>query len=195
MRPGGHISGGFGSALAAFLLLILAPMGSGRKLPHYAFILPDGYVGWIQIVFASPNSPEPVETHNRIILRIDDSGVLKVSMRHAYFVGSHDEFFYRKVDAFGREALAPVPADYFCAKNSGIDSCFEPGGGKSDAFDVGRATAGRLSDGTPGNSWFLFVGPSVTREKLARPVHFYPGTKKQMDIPEDDPTPGRIRNE
>jgi hypothetical protein len=41
----------------------------------------------------------------------------------------------------------------------------------------------------------LFVGPKVTREKLARPVHYYPGTKKQMDIPEDDPTPGRIRSE
>jgi hypothetical protein len=195
MKRGGHIAGGSRWALAAILLLMLAPKGWGHKLPHYVFILPDGYVGWIQIVFASPSAPEPIETHNGIILRVDDSGVLKVGMLHAYFTGSHDEFFYRKIDPLGKEVLVSVPVDYFCAEYSGLDNCFDPFSGKSDAFDVGRATVRRLSDGTPGNSWFLFVGPKVTREKLARPVHYYPGTKKQMDIPEDDPTPGRIRSE
>jgi hypothetical protein len=182
-------------ALAVTLLLMLAPAGWGHKLPHYTFILPDGYTGWIQVVFQSPNAPESLEARNKIILRVDDSGVLKVSMYHAYFTGSHDEFFYRKTDSNGKEVLVLVPADYVCSEDSGLDSCLKPDNGKSDAFSVGRATVGHPTDGTPGNSWFLFVGPYSLREKMARPVHFYPGTKKQIDIPEDDPTPGRIRNE
>ena len=64
-----------------------------------------------------------------------------------------------------------------------------------DAFDVGRATLGRVSDGTPGNSWFLFVGPYALREKMARHVHFAPARSKKIDVPEDDPTPGRIKDE
>jgi hypothetical protein len=30
---------------------------------------------------------------------------------------------------------------------------------------------------------------------MARHVHFEPGTSKKIDVPEDDPTPGRIKDE
>jgi len=182
-------------ALLAALLMLSASADARTGLPHYMFVLPDGYVGWIQVIFRSPGLQDPPTDHKRIILRVDDSGVVKTGMYHTYFTGQHDELFYRKIDPLGKEVLVSVPADYFCAEDSGIDDCFDPFSGKSDAIDLGRATVGRPSDGTPGNSWFLFVGPMVTREKMARPVHFYPGTKKQMDIPEDDPVPGRIRSE
>jgi len=177
------------------LLLTLAPAGWGKQDPHYAFVLPDGYTGWIQIIFNSPRAPRPELSHNRFVLRVDNSGILRTSMLHTHFAGSQDEFFYRRIDAKGKESLVPVPAEYVCAGNSGLDNCFISSDSRVDAFEVGRATTGRVSDGTRGDSWFLFVGPFALREKMATHAHFEPGTTKRIDFPEDDPTPGRIKND
>jgi hypothetical protein len=176
-------------------MLALVPSVWGRQDPHYAMTLPDGYVGWIQIIFASPNAPRPEFSHNRYVLRVGDSGVFRTSMLHTHFTGAQDEFFYRRIDSNGKESLVPVPADYVCAGNSGIDNCFISSDNRVDAFEVGRATVGRVSDGTPGDSWFLFIGPYALREKMARHVHFEPGTKNKVDVPEDDPIPGRIKDD
>jgi len=180
---------------AAILLLSFATIGSARKLPHYTFVLPDGYTGWIQVIFQAHDAQVPVFSKDRILLRVDETGVLKTSMIHTYFTGSHDEFLYRRIGEHGTEALVRVPSTYFCNGDSGIDSCFDSRSGRSDAFTVSRATVGRTSSSADGNSWFLFVGPPSLRETLSRPVHFYPNTKKQIDVPEDDPTPGRIKDE
>jgi len=182
-------------ALLAVLLLGLAPAGWGKTQPHYTFILPDGYTGWIHIIFASPNAPKPEFSHNGFVFRPNDSGIVWTSMLHSYFPGSEDEFFYRKIDRKGKEVLVPVPAEYVCTGNSGLDNCFISSDDRVDALEIGRATKGRVSDGTPGQSWFLFVGPYALREKMARHAHFYPGTTNKMDVPEDDPTPGRIKDD
>jgi len=177
------------------VLLTLVPAAWGKQDPHYAFVLPDGYTGWIQIIFGSPDAPRPEFSHNRFILRVDDSGVLRTSMLHSVFPGSQDEFFYRRIESKGKSELVPVPPEYFCAGNSGIDNCFISSDNLVDAFQVGRATVGRISDGTPGDSWFLFVGPFALREKMARHIHLEPGTSKKIDVPEDDPIPGRIKDD
>jgi hypothetical protein len=39
------------------------------------------------------------------------------------------------------------------------------------------------------------VGPPALRRKQARQVIFEPGTKMQMDHPENDPIPGRIKGD
>jgi hypothetical protein len=181
-------------ALLLALLLALAPSGWGRQDPHYTFILPDGYTGWIQIIFAAPHGPKPQFSHNGFVFRLNDSGILWTSLLHSNFPGSEDEFFYRRIDRKGKEVLVPVPAEYVCTGNSGLDNCFISSDDRVDAFEIGRSTVGRVSDGTPGNSWFLFVGPYALREKMARHAHFYPGTTNKMDVPEDDPIPGRIKN-
>jgi hypothetical protein len=167
--------------------------GSRSELPHYVFVLPDGYVGWIQVIFLSPGAPELKPDHGKFILRINEDGVFRTSMVEAVFAGSHDEFLYRSLRPDGTEALKPVPATYFCGEDSGIDSCFGSDGTKSDGFTVGRANLGKPNDGTPGNSWFIFVGPSALREKYAKPITRAPGAKYQIDVPENDPTPGMIR--
>jgi hypothetical protein len=181
--------------LPIVLLLALVPVAWGKQDPHYAFVLPDGYTGWIQIIFASPKAPRPEFSHNRFLLRVDDSGVFRTSMLHSVFAGSQDEFFYRRIVSNGKESLVPVPAEYFCGGNSGVDNCFISSDSRADAIEVGRATVGRVSDGTPGDSWFLFVGPYALREKMAKHVHLDPGTSKKIDVPEDDPIPGRIKDE
>jgi hypothetical protein len=185
----------FTVTLVVVLMLPHVAAGSKRELPHYVVVLPDGYVGWIQVIFSAPNAPKPEFRHNKIILRVDNSGVFKTSMTGTIFSGTHDEFFYSKVDSNGREILFPVPVSYFCADYSLVDSCFDGNETRTDAFSVGRATLGRPSDGSTGNSWFLFVGPMSLRQKMAIPVHIAPGEKYRIDVPEDDPTPGRIKDE
>lgn len=184
-------------ARVALLAAFLAPSvsaGAKHSLPHYVFILPDGYVGWIQVIFSSPHASEPPLVNNGHVFRIDNSGVFRTSMIGSFFTGSHDQFFYSKVDAQGKEALAPIPPNYACTAYSGMDFCYDSDS-LSDGFTVGRANLGHPNDGTPGNSWFLFVGPPDLRKKYAVPVHLAPGEKYHIDVPDDDPTPGRIRSE
>jgi uncharacterized protein DUF6843 len=176
------------------IALLLTANGCGHEQPHYSFELPDGYIGWIQVIFSSPNAPAPPFTGNKLHLQIDESGIFKTSMTSTVFSGSHDEFFYRRrLDASGKESLVPVPANYVCAEDSGIDSCLGSEGTVTDEFTVGRANLGHSNDGTPGLSWFLFVGPPELRQKYAKRIHRAAGARYQIDAPEDDPKPGRIR--
>jgi hypothetical protein len=190
-----HISKLTKGVTLAVLLLALTPAGWGRQDPHYVFVLPDGYTGWIQIIFASPHAPKPESSHNGFVFRLNDSGILRTSILNRSFPGSQDEFFYRRFDRKGNEVLVPVPAEFVCTGNSGLDNCFISDDSRVDAFVVSRTSAGHASDGTPGTSWFLFVGPYPLREKMARHAHFYTGTTNKMDVPEDDPTPGRIKDD
>ena len=176
----------------AAILAFLATVGCSAKLPHYVFVPPDGYVGWVQVIFDSPGASEMVPNRGRLVLRLDKSGILKTSSIQHVFAGSHDEFFYSRRDVKGKELLSAVPSNYYCNQESGIDSCYGSDGTKSDGFTVGRANLGRPNDGTPGNSWFLFVGPRDLRDKMAKPIHRAPGEKYQIDVPEDDPHPGMI---
>jgi hypothetical protein len=180
--------------LATFMLLATVS-ASASKLPHYIFILPDGYRGWIQVIFDSPGSAPLKLEHDNAVLEIDDSGVFRLPIIGHVFVGSHDEFFYEHIDANGKKSRVPVPANFVCPDSSGMDNCYDSKGDVSDGFTVGRATRGKPSDGTPGNSWWLFVGPPELRKKMAKPIHRNPDPKwpYQVDVPEDDPIPGRIK--
>jgi hypothetical protein len=142
--------------------------------------------------FFVTRNPAVVHEHERSVIRVDKSGIFKTSSLGHLFAGSHDEFFYSRLDANDEEILSPVPSNYYCGKFSGIDSCYDSKGTVSDGFFVGRATVGSPSDGTPGNSWFLFVGPPDLRAKMAKPIRRAPGEKYQIDSPEDDPHPGMI---
>jgi hypothetical protein len=58
----------FGACLTLLLTVLLPALG--RTKPHYTFILPDGYVGWVQVVFNDPQvSPLPVQKdEGRVLL-------------------------------------------------------------------------------------------------------------------------------
>jgi hypothetical protein len=182
--------------LITTLVVLMSASAHAKKLPHYVFVLPDGYTGWIQIVF-DPNhgSPVVVEKGNALV-RVGDDGIVHLKTYHTTFVGSTDEFFYEQRDANGRIIRNALPADFTCSiKNSGMDFCFDGSGDLSDGFTVGRATVGKPSDGTPGSAWWLFIGPPALRRKMARPITRNPDPKYpyQIDVPENDPTPERIK--
>ena len=176
------------------MMIFVAKGAHAAKLPHYIFILPVGYTGWIQVIFDSPGSAPLVLEHDNAVLRIKDDGVIRLPILGHLFAGSHDEFFYERNDANGKVVRVPIPSDYVCT-DSGIDSCYGGDGNLSDGFSVGRATVGKPSDGTPGNSWWLFVGPPDLRKKWAKPItrNSDPKWPYQIDVPGNDPTPGRIK--
>jgi hypothetical protein len=178
------------------MLLVTAQSTPGHKKPHYVFLLPDGYIGWVQVISQAPNAARSIIEKGNLLVDVDETGVFRTPTFHTMFVGAHDEFFYKRPSPAGGITRVPVPPEYVCVQMSGLDSCYEPSEEKgADGFTVARATVGKDGPSSEGSSWFFFVGPSVLREKYAVRVIFQPSTKKWMDHPENDPIPGRIRNE
>ncbi len=177
------------------LLLFAAHAAFARSKPHYVFLLPDGFVGWVQVISQAPGAPKAVVEKGNLLVDLDDSGVFRTPTFHTSFVGAHDEFFYKRIGANGDALRVSVPSDFVCTE-SGMDMCYTPSEEKgSDGFTVGRATVGVSGPSRDGSSWFFFVGPPALRQKNTVRVIFQPGTKKWMDHPENDPTPGRIKND
>jgi len=183
-------------ALFSIIFLAIALNGHAGSKPHYVFLLPDGYIGWVQIISQAPNSARPVLEKGNLVVDLDDGGVFRTPTFHTTFVGAHDEFFYKRPNPRGEVTRVSVPANYICPEMSGLDTCYEPSEEKgADGFTVGRATVGKDGPSSEGNSWFFFIGPPALRSKCAVRVVFQPGTKKWMDHPENDPVPGRIKDE
>jgi hypothetical protein len=181
--------------LLAIVIFAAAQTGFARSKPHYVFLLPDGYIGWVQVISQAPNSAKPVVTNGNLVVDLDESGIFRTPTFHTTFVGVHDEFFYKRPDSKGGVVREPVPTNYVCT-DSGLDSCFTPSEEHgADGFTVGRASVGKPGPSSEGTSWFFFVGPPALRQKNAVRVNFKPGTKVWMDRPENDPTPGRIKND
>jgi len=161
-------------------VMLMSVSAHAKKLPHYVFVLPDGYTGWIQVVF-DPNhgSPVVVEKGNALV-RVGDDGLVHLKTYHTTFVGSTDEFFYEQRDANGRIIRKALPADFTCSiRNSGMDFCYEPSEERgADGFTAGRASVGKAGPSSEGSSWFFFIGPPALRAKNAVRVTFEAGTKK-----------------
>jgi len=181
--------------LLAFLIILATVSASAQRSPHYVFVLPDGYTGWIQVIFNSPGSAPLKLERNNTILEIDNSGIFRLPIMEHIFAGSHDEFFYETISPNGKKTRIAVPSNFVCAQSSGLDNCYNGEGDWSDGFTVGRATRGKASDETSGSSWWLFVGPPDLRKKMAVPItrNSDPKYPYQIDVPENDPTPGRIK--
>jgi hypothetical protein len=182
------------SALLAVAMILAATVGChAKELPHYVFVLPDAYTGWIQVIFEYPASPPVKVVDGNAVLTISDSGVFRLPIYQQSTMGAHDEFFYEHRASDGKVVRAKVPSNYVCTERSGMDNCYDSDEQLSDAYSVGRA--GKPHDGTPGSSWWLFVGPPDLRKRMAKPIRRNPDPKfpYQIDSPDDDPTPGRIK--
>jgi len=77
--------------LLAFLIILATVSASAQRSPHYVFVLPDGYTGWIQVIFNSPGSAPLKLERNNTILEIDNSGIFRLPIMEHIFAGSHEE--------------------------------------------------------------------------------------------------------
>src|SRR5579871_4010158 len=128
-----------------FLLLFIGGIqvsAAQNKHPHYVFTLPDGYVGWIQVIFDDPDAPRlPVKNGGHLI-EVPESGIPRTSDFRVQDFESKDEFYYRPTSPSGSVKLRTVPSDYVMTDNSH---------GGFSAMDTGGKGQG--------SSWFIFIGP------------------------------------
>src|ERR1700730_17836489 len=157
------------------ILLTILAAAHGRPRPHYTFILPDGYIGWVQVVFNdSQASPLPIRKDGGSVIEVPESGIPRTSdilVRD----NSPDEFFYRVATSVGNTELRPMPTDYVLRGSHGGWDVMDTGG-------KGR-----------GYSWFIFFGPPEIRAKIPwADITKVPGYGRKLMAPDVYPTPGRL---
>jgi len=171
---------------ALFLLSVACYVALAAKgNPNYRFYLPNGYVGWIQIIFNDPQSPPFSIEDRKIRVEVPESGIVRTSNLRIHASLSPDEFYYRDPIHGGTAQNRPVPVGYVLA---GIDH------GGFGVMDTGGKG--------PGYSWFIFVGPPELRAKVAlgdwnKVVEDYQkthGGKARIDFSGPYPVPGRMEN-
>jgi hypothetical protein len=171
---------------APLLCMFLASLSLARSRshPHYTVILPDKYVGWVQVIFNDPQAPQlPHRKDGGYEIEVPESGISRTSDFHVNDSTSKDEFYYRSHRPDGTVTMLPVPPDYVLP-------------GVCDGGFTLMDTDGK----GPGSSWFVFIGPADLRAKV--PLANWPkvvedyakthGGKKHIESSGPFPVPGRM---
>lgn len=135
----------------AALVAVLAPCGWAKR-PHYTFVLPDGYVGWVQVIFGDPQAPGlPFREDKGYEIDVPESGIARTSDWRVHASKVKDEFYYRSNLPDRPTELRPVPSAFVLPGDS------HGGFGVMDTGGKGR-----------GYSWFVFVGPPSVRAEVPK---------------------------
>jgi hypothetical protein len=160
------------------LLLFVAVNRAWAKSPHYTFILPDQYVGWVQIVFNDPQASRLLWKDGGYTIEVPESGISRTSDFRIHDFKRKDEFYYCSLLTKGAPKLIPLPSEYVMSGDShGGFSVMDTGG-------KGR-----------GYTWFIFIGPPEIRAKV--PLADWDkvvasNNGKRIMAPDPYPTSGRI---
>ncbi|HZC23963.1 MAG TPA: hypothetical protein VE866_11540 [Candidatus Binatia bacterium] len=151
---------------------------------HYTFLLPDNYVGWVQIIFNDPQaSPLHMRKDKGLEIEVQESGIARTSGLRVNDIASKDEFYYRSHLPNGTTRLVPVPSNF-------VMTSFSHGG--FGVMDTGGKGAGYSS--------FIFIGPPELRAKVPladwdKVVNEWSrahGGNRRVEAPDQYPAPGRI---
>jgi hypothetical protein len=172
-----------GVLLAMLFAVSLQASATHRKRPRYIFVLPNGYVGWVQIIFNDPAASKLPMRDGGYEIDIPESGISRSSdLRVEDFKSPGDEFYYRSPGNGGPAEVVPVPSEYVMP-------------GVSHGGFSGMGTGGRGK----GYSWFIFIGPPSLRSKV--PLADWDKVveawwklygNRRVSAPDVDPTPGRM---
>ena len=126
-------------------------VSSGSWRPRYIFIFPNGYVGWVQIIFNDPAAPPLPIKDGGYIIEAPDSGLSRTSELRVHDFKRQDEFYYRLSPMTGTQELWKVPSEYVLPGDShgGFGVMVTDTGGKGKGY-----------------SWFIFIGPPSIRSKV-----------------------------
>lgn len=75
------------------LLLVLVSCSSNKRSPN-TYLIPQNYVGWVQIIYNQEGLNAIEKDNGRNIFTIPESGVLKTSTPDAEYGVASDEFYY-----------------------------------------------------------------------------------------------------
>jgi hypothetical protein len=171
-----------GVLLALLVAIALQAAGARSKRARYIFVFPDGYVGWVQIIFNDPAAAALPIKDGGFIIDVPDSGLSRTSDLRVEDFKSQDEFYYHSSPTAETQELRKVPTENVLP------------GVSHGGFDV-MDTGGRGK----GYSWFVFVGPPSIRAKVPladwdkeveawRKLH----GNTRVSAPDPYPTPGRM---
>lgn len=172
-----------GFLLAMLVAVALQPAEARRKQRRYIFIFPDGYVGWVQIIFNDPAAAPLPFKDGGYVIEVPDSGITRTSGLRVHDFKRQDEYYYRLSRTTGAPELQKVPSEYVMPGDS------HGGFGVMDTGGKGR-----------GYSWFIFIGPPSIRsnDPLAdwdkvveawRKIH----GNARVSAPDPYPSPGRMQ--
>lgn len=164
------------SLVPILILALLIPL-YGRAKAHYTFILPDGYVGWVQVIFNDPQASRlAIRKNGGRVIEVPESGVYRTSDIRVHDDHAHDEFYYRSILSNGASELHPMPTQFILPGEG------HGGWGVMDSGGKGR-----------GYSWFIFFGPPEIRAKIpGADITKVPGYGRKLMAPDVYPTPGRL---
>jgi hypothetical protein len=167
----------FAFTLATLLLAFGTTNARPKPKPHYTFILPDGYIGWVQIIFHDRQaSPLPIREDGGRVIEVPESGLPRTSDFRHIDGREPDAFYYRSILPDGSSQLRPMPPSLTLP---------DVAHGGWDVNDTG----GR----GPGYSWFIFFGPPDVRARTPwGDITKVPGYGKKLMAPDVYPTPGRL---
>lgn len=170
--------------IAISLFVCAAPFPAWAKSLHYTFILPNNYVGWVQVIFNDPQaSPLRLRRDKGFEIEVQESGIARTSHLRVHDFKRQDDFYYRLSRTTGTPELRKVPSDYVLPGDS------HGGFGVTDTGGKGL-----------GYSWFIFVGPPELRatvpladwDKVADEWSKTHGGNKRVEFHDQYPTPGRM---
>ncbi len=168
--------------LAVVLLAFLAPANAVCEKDHYEFILPDRYVGWVQVIFNDHEAPFQSHVGKAWLITVSEDGIFRTRSIRVLDLKPADTFFYRIALPDGSFRLKAVPQNYVLK------------GENDGGFDV----AGTNGRGI-GSSWYVFIGPPELRSKTrladwSKEVEYRIKTHGTAETgpPDPLPTPGRI---
>ena len=168
-------------SLAALMLTLVSVSASAARRPRYIFELPDGYVGWVQIIFNDPNASPLQIADGGLVLDVPETGIVRTSSLRVHSSLAPDEFVYKPSGVVASPQV-PVPTNHVLP---GV----EHGG-----FGV-MDTGGRGK----GYSWFIFIGSP--RQRKSTPFADWDAVvndwrklhgAQRAPAPDPYPTPGRI---
>ncbi|WIV17680.1 hypothetical protein QPK24_14760 [Paenibacillus polygoni] len=87
-----------------FLVVIcfaLVAAGCSKSAGTKLYLIPEGYVGWVHIIYDQSKQPEIKKDEGTSIFPIGKDGILKVSNKDAVYGTSINKYFY--VDAKGNK--------------------------------------------------------------------------------------------
>jgi hypothetical protein len=172
------------AAIALFALAVPYGAGAKRPHPHYTLILPDKYVGWVQVIFNDRKaSPFPHRKDGGYQVDVPETGIARTSDMHVIDSTAKDEFYYRSTGSEGNEVILPVPFNYVLP-------------GVCDGGFTMMNTDGK----GPGSSWYVFIGPPELRATVpdavwVKKVEDYAkahGGKTRIESSGPYPVPGRM---
>lgn len=146
------------SILCLFARLALC----AKPKPHYVYVLPSGYIGWIRIIHNDRDAQHrPTAKDGSVRIELDENGEARDSDMtfHLDLVGGPDQFLYRAVSSSGVESYTAVPAEYIvanslCSHPTDKPSCYNSLHGGFTTMNL---------DDIPGSSVYFFIGPPDRR--------------------------------